>query len=254
MPIFPDIILYGVGTSQLVFTDGSFVTIDKSQDLQIATSATEQKVYGGDALYALFNYVSEKSAKITITDAVFRLEGVKAATGSDISDGAEVWVASDKKTITAGACTLSKTTNVLVDTVVARVIDTGKVLTYTNGTPGVGQFKVTTNGNVTVDAGLDGEIVEFSYYYTDSNGQAVHHLEDDIPKICEFRHTLISDQMDDGKRYKIDIRAYRCKANGAYTYDAKRGSAFAPKIEFEILDSGRVDKRVLSYNISEYTG
>jgi hypothetical protein len=252
MVMMPDLIFHGVGVSQLVFTDGSFVNINKSQDLQIAATVTEQKVNGGDSLYSLLTFASEKTAKLTITDAVFKLEGIKAATGSTITSGAEVWVTSDKKAIATGTCTLSKTTNLLLDTVVANVVETGVTLVKTSGTPTANEFKVSAAGAVTVDTALNGKTVEFSYYYTDANGQAVHHLENDIPKVAEFRHTLISDQMDDGKRYKIDIRAYRCKANGAYTYDAKRGAAFAPKLEFEILDSGRADKRVVSYNVTEY--
>ena len=39
MAIMPDLIFHGVGVSQLVFKDGSFINIDKSQDLQIALTA-----------------------------------------------------------------------------------------------------------------------------------------------------------------------------------------------------------------------
>lgn len=252
MAMIPDLIFHGVGVSQLVFKDGSFLNIDKSQDLSIAVTASEGKVQGGDSLYDLMTFVTEKTGKVTITNAVFNMEGVKASTGTDISTSAEVWVQSDKKTPAAGSATLSQTSNVIVESVVARRVSDGTPLKRVTGTPATGEFKVTTAGAVTTFSSDTGEI-EFSYRYTAATGQAVHMLENDIPKQCELRHSLISEPTkEDGKAYKIDLTVYNCKATGSYTYDAKRGAAFAPKMEFNILDAGRADKRVISYNITEY--
>jgi len=253
MATFPDLIYHGVGKSQLVFPDGSYLNIDDAENLQIATSATEGSQRGGDSLYALLTWVQEKTAKLTINNATFSLEGVKAVTGSDITTGSEVFVFSDKKTPAAGTCTLSETTGVIVDSVVCRKVSDGTVLTrIATGEPTATQFLVTTVGVVTVEATVTTEL-EFSYSYTEATGESVHFLEDDVPGQCELRHYLITDEMEDGKRYRIDVRAYRCKGTGAFEYSADRSKGFSPKLEFNVLDAKRDDKRVCSYNVTEYT-
>lgn len=251
--MLPELYFHGVGTSQLVFTDGSFVTIDKSQDLQIQVSSSEGKIQGGDGVYDLMTFITEKTGKLSITDAEFQPEQIKAATGAEITTGAEVLVPSDKKLVATGACALTQTTNIVVESVVAKVVETGAVLVNigATGTPKAGEFTVTAAGVVAVNTTLNGKNIEFSYFYTDSTGTSVKMLEDDMPKLCEFRHTLLTDEMADGKRYKLSVRVFKCKPSGAFTYDAKRGAAFAPKVELTVLDAGRADKQVLSYNISE---
>ena len=252
MPKFPDLIYHGVGKSQLVFSDGSIFNIDEAENLQIATSATEGSQRGGDGLYALLTWVQEKTAKLTINNAVFSLEGIKATTGSEVTSGSEVFVFSDKQTPAAGKCTLSKDTGVIVDSVVCcKVSDGTPLLRIATGIPTANQFTVSVLGAVVLESSVTEEL-EFSYSYTDATGQGVHMLENDVPGQCELRHYLITDEMSDGKRYRIDVRAYRCKGTGAFEYSADKSKGFSPKLEFNVLDAKRDDKRVCSYNITEY--
>lgn len=250
-----DLIFHGVGESVLKFNDGSFVVIDSAQDLSIASSATTVEVEGGDSLYALADFVSKKSDKLTITNAVLNLETIKAQTGAEITAGSEV-LFSDKKTIATAGCTLSQTTGIVVDSVAAQVVNADGTKTPLSnigatGTPTATQFTVTAAGVVKVDTTLNDKVVEFSGYYTDANGQVAKLLETTLPKVCEFRHTLLSEESnEDGKQYRIDVRAFKCKPSGAFTYDAKKGTAYAPKLEFSILNPKRTDKRVLDYNVT----
>jgi hypothetical protein len=249
-----NMIIHGVGTAQLVFKDGSFLDIEEAQDLEINVEATTQEVEGGDSYFALLEFITKKTGKVSITDANFSLAQIKALTGAKITSAAEVLVPNDVKTVATGTCTLSKTTGVIIDTVKAKLADTGEVLTQiTTGTPTASQFKVTALGVVTVDTALNGKSIVCSYYYTDSAGAAVNMLENDVPRNCELRHQIITDEMPDGKRYRVDICVYACKPSGAYNYSAKRGAANAPKMEFKILKAGRADKRTVSYNVTEYT-
>lgn len=250
-----NMIIHGVGTSQLVFKDGTFLDIDEAQDLEINVEATTAEVEGGDSYFAILEYITKKTGKVSITDANFSLAQIKALTGANVTNAAEVLVPNDVKTVATDTCTLAKTSNVIPSTVVAKLADTGEALTrIESGTPLAGEFKVTTAGVVTVDATLDGESIVFSYYITNSTGCAVNMLENDVPRGCELRHQIVTDEMPDGKRYQIDICVYNCKPSGAYNYSAKRGNANAPKMEFKILKSGRADKRTVSYNVTEFVG
>jgi hypothetical protein len=247
-----EVMLHGVGVSQLVYTNGTILRIKSSQDVEIKTSATSGDIRGGDSFYAKLNYIKEKGGDISITNAVMTLADLKAVTGDNISVGAEVLVPEDTKTVTAGACQLTQTANVIVADVYCQKADGTALTRIASGTPTATQFLVTTAGVVTVDATLNDTELTFSYYYTDSTGLAIHALENSVPGNCELRHKITTDEMPDGNRYVLDIRVYKCKATGSYDYSAKMGDAYAPKLEFKVLDAGRADGRTLTYSVSKY--
>ena len=359
------IMLHGVGYSELVFTDGSILPINKSQNINIKVDATTAEIEGGDGFYALLQYITKKTGAVEIDNATMSLADLKAVTGDDVTTSAERLVSGDTKKVAAGAVQLTKTANIIVDSVnvvtaaglpltrltsapttavagartytvgtnavandtmtidgvtftatssttnatsfavgasiadtitnIQTAIEANSMLsakytvtkttttftltetvagggntpataTYTgtlvitSGTAttsvsglGAAQFYVTSEGAVQLHSSLNGTDVTASYYYTDSTGLAIHSLEDSVPGNCEVRHRIITDEMEDGKRYELNIRVYKAKAKGSYDYTAKKGAAFAPKLSFTILDAGRTDKRTLSYSISEYT-
>lgn len=360
-----ELILHGVGYSQLIFTDGSVLPIAKSQDIEIKVDATEGTVQGGDSFYDILNFITKKTGSVTITNATMTLADLKAVTGDDVTAAAERLVNDESHLVAAGAFQLTQTSSIeaasvvvvdadgnsltrltsapsaaqagartytvttnavaadtlVIDTVTltatasttnatqfaigATIADTvtniksaitanstlsarytvsgtGAAFTLTETVAGAGhtpsaatytgtivvssgtattsvagitagQFYVTDAGAVTVSTALNATTVTASYYYSDATGLAIHSLDDSVPGNCEVRHRIITDEMSDGNRYELNIRVYRAKAKGSYDYTAKVGTAFAPKLEFTILDPSRTDKRTLSYSVSKYT-
>ena len=252
MAITQDLILTGVGIAQLVFPNGDILDIDEAQDMSIASSATMAEQTGGDSLYALLEFCTKLATKLTFTNARYTLSGVSAVTGTTKVTSAEVWN-KEQVTVATGVFQLAKTANVILTGAIAKVVETGAVLTQiTTGTPTATQFKLTTAGVGTVDVSLNGKAIAVSYYVTDATGETVNFLENTVPGNCELRYSLITEPMEDNKRYKVDIRAFRCKGTGGYTYDGKKGSAFSPKLEFSILNAGRIDKKVMVHAVTEY--
>ena len=253
MAITQDLILTGVGVAQLVFPNGDVLDIDEAQDMSIASSATTAEQVGGDSLYALLEFVTKLATKLTFTNARYTLNGVKAVTGAKKSIGASVW---NKDTLTigaAGAFQTLATANVIPADTIVKVVETGDILKYVaTGTPTAAQFTLTTAGVGKTDVTLLGKTIVVSYYSTDTTGETVDFLENTVPGTCELRYSLITETMEDNKRYKVDIRAFRCKGSGGYTFDAKKASAFSPKLEFSILNAGRIDKKVMSHSVTEY--
>ena len=250
-----ELILHGVGTSQLVFKDGSILPIAQSKDIQIKVDATTAEQKGGDGFYALLEFVTEKTGTVTITNATMSLADLKAVTGDDITSKAEKWIQNENQTISAGAAQLAYTSGVVVDSVIARLKD-GTVIKRVEAsaaTLNANEFTVTSAGVIKTNTALNSKVVIFDYYVEDILGLAIHSLEDSVPSNCELRHRIITDEMADGKRYELNIRVYNCKAKGSYDYTAKRGEAFSPKLDFSILDAGRADRRTLTYSINEYT-
>lgn len=359
------LLLHGVGYTQLVFTDGSVLPIEKSQNVDIKIDATQGEIVGGDGFYALLNYTQKKSGTVTIDDAAMSLGALKSITGDNLTTTAERLVNDEAVTVASGAFQTAKTSNIdiasavvsdsdgnvltrltsapsaavagartytvttnavagdtlTIDTVVltahasitsatqfavgASIADTitniqtaieanstlsakytvtktSTTFTLTETTAGggntpttatytgtlvvtsgtaitsvagitSGQFYITTAGAGTVNTSYNGKTLIISYYYEDATGLSIHSLEDSVPGNCEVRHRIITDEMDDGNRYEVNIRIYRAKAKGSYDYTAKKDGAFAPKLEYTILDAGRADKRVLTYSTSLYT-
>lgn len=144
-----ELILHGVGTSQLVFKDGSILPIAQSKDIQIKVDATTAEQQGGDGFYALLEFVTEKKGTVTITNATMSLADLKAVTGDDITSKAEKWIQNENQTISAGAAQLAYTGDgVVVDSVIARLEDGTVIKRVTAGsltTAGARTYTVGTN-------------------------------------------------------------------------------------------------------------
>jgi hypothetical protein len=248
-----NLLLSGVGSSTLVYADGSVLEIDSAQDLQIQTTATMGKQEGGSSLWPLLQFVTAKTGKVTFTNATFSLNQAKFTQGGTLNTGTSETNVVETKTPIIGTCTLGQITGVLIDTVVAVDTVTGLSLKQVTGTPIEDEFKVTAAGVVTVDT-LMVNPVKFNYYFTDATGVSLDILNDSVTGNCELRHTLISEQQPDGNRYKVSVRVYSCKCTGNFAYDAKKAAAFSPKLEFEIQDSGRADNRSMTYSCVKYLG
>lgn len=249
----PPIIFHGVGKSSLIYTDGSVLTIDKSKNFKLEVSSTTGKQEGGDSLFPLLKFVTAKDGTLTVEDAVFSLEQAKFATGGDIKIGAEV-NQEDTVVPAAGKATLSVTNGIEVDSVVVVNTKTGVPLVATDGdTPTEGQFNVTEAGALTVASTLTDPLV-VNYMYKADDGVNLSVLNDSVAKPCELRHTIITDEMSDGKRYKLTFRAFKVRSDGSWSYNAQRGEAYSPQLKFELENSGRDDKKIYTCSVNEYKG
>lgn len=244
------VILHGVGKTSLIYGDGSILNVDKAQDFQFATTGNTGKQEGGDALYPLLEFNTGMTGKITMTDAQFSLNQAYFAAGGKITTGAE-HNAQETVTAASGAATL-KNKNVVVDSVIVNTADGTPLTRIATGTPTATQFVVTTDGKITVDATVTGSLL-VDYVYTNVDGLNLAVMNDSVSQPCEMRHRIVTDEMPNGKRYQFSIRVFKARCNGNFTYDAKRGAAFSPKLEYEVMDSGRDDNRNYTYSMSEYT-
>lgn len=247
----PPIILHGVGKSSLIYTDGTMLTIDKSKNFKFEVSAQTGKQEGGDGLFPLLKFLTSKTGTLTIEDAQFSLDQAKFITGGAIVKGAEV---NKEETVvpSAGSATLSVTKGIETDTVVVINEVTGEPLVATSGdTVSAGQFKVTDAGVLTVDSKLTDKLT-VNYMYKAEDGVNLAVLNSSVAKPCELRHTIVTDEMADGKRYKLTFRAFKVRSDGAFSYNAQRGEAYSPSMKFELEESGREDKKVYTYSVVEY--
>ena len=243
----PPIILHGVGKSTLIYGDGSMLSIPKSKNIQVEVKGDMGEQVGGDGLFPLMKFLTKKSGTVSIEDATFSLEQAKFTQGGTLVEGASV-NKEEEVTASAGAATLSVTTGIDVDSVVVVDKTTGKAMKRVESSPAAGQFTVTSAGALAFESTF-ADTVTVNYFYKAADGVNLSVMNDSLAQPCELRHTIVTDEQADGKRYKLTLRVYRCRNNGNFTYDAKRGEAFSPKVEFEIEDAGREDGKTMEYSV-----
>lgn len=243
-----EVILHGVGTGHIIKTSGEWITMENLQDMNVESTVSEEDVFGGDSLYPIFDFIKEKGGKISVTNAVLTLEQMALA-GAVIDKTTAESMLVEEVTITGGSGTLSVTSGIIPATAAAFDVSTGNALARVTSAPAADQFSVSATGDIDMVATFTGTI-KINVMYTDGEAIAARFLNDSVPGFIEYRH-YIETEMPDGNKYGVTLVAYKCKCDGKFSYDAKRGGAFAPKLDFKILDPKRSDKRYIDYNVKE---
>lgn len=235
----------GVGTGYLIAKDGTLLPLMDMQDMTIEINSTMEQVYGGDALFAIYTYIKEKSAQFTFTNASFSLDMLKISQGATINTGGEVF-GDDNILVTAGAGTLTAASGVDVSSVVVVEDVTGKVYSKVASSPSTGQFTVTTGGVMGFATADNGKELKVSYIFTDATAETADILTTSVPGFVELRHKSQPIEQPDGSKVEIHTRVFKARSDGKINIDFKRGNAYAPKMSFVSVDPQRNDKRFVS--------
>lgn len=236
----------GVGSGVMAGADGTAMPLFEMQDMGIEISTSMENVFGGDGMFPLYNFVKEKSAQFTFTNATFDMDMLKYAQGATMGSAGDI-VGFDSITITAGAGTLSITTGVDVNSVIV-VGDDGTKYSKVGATPATGQFTVTNLGVMTFATADNGKVVKVSYIAsaTGSGIESADILTTSVPGFVEIRHRSLPIEQPDGSKVEIHTRIFKARCDGKINIDFKRGTAFAPKLTFQSLDPQRSDKKFVS--------
>lgn len=235
-----DIVLQGIGSGMLISaTDKSIVPIDYGTDLSAEVTVSSEDVFGGDSLFPIFTFIKEKGGKVTITDATFKLNMLKATQAATLTSGgsAKKMVTETITVATGTSAQLTATSGVSTavgDTVAYKVDapDTA-VLQVVSAPTGAVQFTVTAAGVITFGSSTSGQYV-FSYYVTDANAASATIKTNVFPGHYELRWRMVTKDRA-GNNYAFDLRATNVTCTGGFTVDLKRGTASAQKLEFKIL-------------------
>ena len=231
-------IVNGVGSGVLIPSDGSDpIEITRGQDMTLEITATDEDVYGGDGLFPFFSFTKEKSGKVTINDATFKLNQLKVTQNATIdTTTATKYVTEDIVVSAASTATLSNTSGVDYSTVVCYNASTGAVVTNEGTTTPTEatQFIATAAGVITFGASVTGTYT-FSYYVTDTNSISATVMTNVVPGVNELRWKMTT-QDESGTSYNISIRAKKVKTAGSFNLDFKRASASVSKLEFKVLE------------------
>ena len=234
-----ELIFHSIGSGYLETVSGKFNEIMKGQGLKFDVKATLVDVEGGDSLFPIYTFISKKEGNVEIDSAVFSLS--QTAIGQAVTYITTGLKKSNRVLITNSSTSLGTGTYTGVSNV--KVIDpTGNKLAaslvVSTGTAPEGGVSITTAGVVAFDD--TAPVGEYKVWFESdapTESSSIQMLKNAMPEVSSFSWILPAEELD-GDKYQVDLRVKRCRADGAFTIDAKRGTASVPKLSLKILDPG----------------
>ena len=227
----------GSGKAVIVGDNGKLSLIHL-QDMTLDLSSKMEDIFGGESLFPVFSYMSEKGAKATFTNASMSLEAFNLTQGT--TQDKEATLFSDE-TVTVGAggelavahaATADKASFVVSD-------KDGNVLPVTGGN---------------VDSAHNGEEVNVFYTYTATVGAiGASALTTSVPGYVSIYHRSKPMKQKNGRVVRILTTIYKARSDGSLKLDFKHKNAYAPELTFNAVDPEREDKKFMSFAIQDVT-
>jgi hypothetical protein len=252
------LIVNGTGTAYLQTVVNGMATsipLGTLQSMNLAFKGAVEKVYGGDGLAAI--YVFDKSMDITCSfeEARFSLDYLQFATGASMNNNGQLilpiaptLIASGTSFTIPGGLTSIIPTSVIVSlSSDPNGLSNVTPLTYTAGTPGAGQFSVTSAGLVTLGTAVTNQYISGVALYSDNVSRTANITTASLPGYVSIYHRSKPINMGDGANVILNTVIYKAKADGQLQVDQKRAAASATKLGFEIFyDTTRADNSIMT--------
>ena len=207
------------------------------QDMTLDLSSKMEDIFGGESLFPVFSYMSEKGAKATFTNASMSLEAFNLTQGTTSDKAATLFADEDVAVGENGELT------------VAHAADADKT-----------SFLVSDkDGNVipVVDGKIEGhagETVNVFYTYTATVGAiGASALTTSVPGYVSIYHRSKPMKQKNGRVVRILTTIYKARSDGSLKLDFKHKNAYAPELTFNAVDPERDDKKFMSFAIQDVT-
>lgn len=234
------VLLHGIGSGILKTVSGKVLEFKTSQSMKLNVTASTEDVYGGDGLFPLYTYLTQKEGSIEIQDADFKLSQLAGAQQVEYYSTNQkrlhnVLVKGSDTTLPGGTYS-----GVEVVSIVAP-----------NGDDVADKVTIDATGAITVDTSytMDGE---YSVWFKADETTAVtaEMLKNAMPEVAELNWKFTTESQD-GEKYQIDIHARRVRSNGEFNIETARDSASTPTLTLNILDPGTEEDDFASITVSK---
>lgn len=227
------------GSGKAVITgDNGKLSLIHLQDMQLDLSSKMEDVFGGESLFPVFSFMSEKGAKATFTNASMSLEAFNLTQGTTADKEATLFadetvtVGADGELPVAHADKADKNSFIVSD-------EAGNVLTVTGG-----KVEATNAGNT----------VNVFYTYTATVGAVgASALTTSVPGYVSIYHRSKPMKQKNGRIVRILTTIYKARSDGSLKLDFKHKNAYAPELVFNAVDPEREDKKFMSFTIQDVT-
>lgn len=231
------VLLHGIGKGVLKTVQGKILEFTTAQSMKLNVTTSSEDVYGGDSLFPLYTYLTQKEGTVEITNADFKLSQV------DIAQGTKTSTTGNKRNymvkITKVSAKLTDDTVPVTGVeVIAMVGPDGKSVPVATDA-GDDVVAISETGAITVGTNVTLDEGEYNVWFrADSSASvAAEMLKNAMPEVSEFTWMFTTEDAD-GNKYQIDIYARRVRANGELAIETARDSASTPTLTVKILDPG----------------
>jgi len=240
----------GTGTGAS-YSDGLVeARLAKLGNMTLELDFPSDPVFGGASLYQFDSVDKDRKVGLSFENAEFDLNILTPLAGTTVAKGTSVEVpifdeAGAVPAVTTYTITLAKSATAVVGSETVRFADTGVYLTRVASAPATGQYSI-ASGVLTFAAADASKNVLTDYRYTVADGNMAPVLSTDLVPTVEIWHAHTFNDYA-GNAMKFVTHVFRAKANGKLNVDQKRQSASTHKLDFDILDPGRSDNKILTF-------
>lgn len=240
-------LIRGVGQARAKFpvgTTSKYLPFATMKEINLGITAEDARQTGGDQLFPLDVFTTQKSGRVRITDAQLNMTVLEmmgagtAATSANFLVFEILTVASNQ--VTTNAAIVSDAV-AGTDTISILDEDGNPVTSYTHasGTKVIGGLSA-----------QEGTRIKVYYETSDCTNITSYALKvNDEPVYFELIQSARYRDPEDNTIGLFQIRIYRLRLIGNLEFTFRHGEFSAPVIEAEILSPGRVDGKVLEYSL-----
>lgn len=239
-------ILYGVGKSLLKkYSDPtSIIAMSELKDLTVSFSAEETEITGGDGMYPLAYFPTNKSITVNATNAVFDIKMLEMSQSTVSSTGAVTLTEIFSYEIPADG---------IVE--LPHVPNDGSLVI--NGfTEATGVESITKGKYMLVDDTLTFSTIDAmqtvaGYYERTSSAQAtsISGLKDGMSQTATFVHRIPVYDDNNNVVGQGQLTIFKCKSDGNFEFNFAEKTAYAPAFSLKALDPKRVDNKLWDFVI-----
>lgn len=244
------------GVPQVLINDFStkvtMVRLLRATDAKLSLDFQSDNIFGGNSLFPFDTIDKDRTGQVSLTNSEFDAGIITATMGSAVTRGttAEIQVISEAATIPSSVAytvDLVNKTTAITASISVRYALTGLPLTQcTAGSEAVGTYSVAA-GVLTFAVADKGLGILTDYKYTVADGDVVSVLSNTLIPVCEI--VLVNTFKDEaGNDTTETITIYKAKASGKTDIDQSRGKAATHQLDFNILDPGRSDNKMIDFS------
>ena len=202
----------GSGKAHVLGENGKYSLIHL-QDMSIELTAKMEDIFGGEGIFALYNFPTEKGCNVKFTNASMSMEALSISQGIDMDKKAVVFKTETLTVGDAGEIVISET-SILDDSLLV--------------------FK--DNATVPVTMAIGASVLTTS-----------------VPGYVTIYHESKPLKQKNGRIIKILTTIYKARCDGSLKLDFKHKNAFAPELSFSAVDPEREDGKFVTVSVMDVT-
>ena len=209
------------------------------QNASFEFSSKMESIVGGESNTPLYEYQTDRDGKVTFQNASMDAQSVALTQGAPASKKAVVFAMDEEvKVGTDGAATLAHADTADLETLILAT-DEGVYVPYKDGK---------------VDKSFAGKTLLATYAYTvENNAVGVDVTTVSVPGYVTIFFRSKAMKQKDGRIIRQYLTIYKARSDGSLKMDFKHKNAFAPELQFSIVDPERKNEKYWSYAVQDVT-